>query len=262
MKKITRLSVLFMLFSATFVSCDTEPVDPVLSENIGEENPGTDPGTDPATSSGDYFPLAVNNQWIFLKDGAPIEPIKIIATQTINDKQYYKVNQYFEDAGTAEMTGTAVIYFRKDGGSYIQRVTVDVPDQEGMHMTVSPYEYIMLKDNLDVGQTWTQTVTQVTTYEVPSNFPIDMPDITTILTIDGKILEKDVTAIVNGHTYENVIKISLKQTAVIEGMGTGLPPTVINSELWFAKNVGPIKSSASAPGMGVIVQDSDSYIVN
>lgn len=38
MKKIKGLSVLFVLLSAlSFTSCDTEPVDPVLGENLGQE---------------------------------------------------------------------------------------------------------------------------------------------------------------------------------------------------------------------------------
>ncbi|MCO6146538.1 DUF6252 family protein [Flavobacterium sp. NRK1] len=41
MKRFRFLSVLLMVFSAiSFVACDTEPVDPVLTENIGENQPG------------------------------------------------------------------------------------------------------------------------------------------------------------------------------------------------------------------------------
>ncbi len=265
MKKIKNLSVLFVLFSAlTLVSCDTEPVDPVLTDNIDPENPGTnpgtDPGTDPGTSEGDYFPLAVNNQWTFMQDGVLNEPIKIIATQTINNKTYYKANQYFEDAGTDQMTGTAVVFFRKDGGNYIERVTAEIPDEEGMSITVSPYEFIMFKDNLEVGQTWTETVTQVTSYDMP-DMPVELPDVSTTIAIVGKILAKNVTETVNGETFENIIKVSLKQTISVDGLGGDVPATEVTSEIWFAKNVGPVKSVATGSGLNV-TQVLDSYTVN
>lgn len=47
MKKFKLLSVALVMFSALgLVSCDSEPVDPVLNNNNGE-NPGTNPGTNP-----------------------------------------------------------------------------------------------------------------------------------------------------------------------------------------------------------------------
>lgn len=52
MKKIKNLSIFMMLFSViAFVSCDTEPVDPVLNENNGE-GPGT--GGTPASFKVDF----------------------------------------------------------------------------------------------------------------------------------------------------------------------------------------------------------------
>ena len=52
MKRISFLAVLFVAFSAmTFTSCDTEPVDPVLTPNPGEEPGG---GTAPAVFKVDF----------------------------------------------------------------------------------------------------------------------------------------------------------------------------------------------------------------
>jgi hypothetical protein len=265
MKKIKSLSVLFVLFSAlTLISCDTEPVDPVLTDNIDPENPGTnpgtDPGTDPGTSEGDYFPMALNNEWVFALDGVMQDPMKITGTVTVNNKSYYKINQFFSNAGSGEFTGSAVMLLRKDGGNYSVRVSVDIPVQEGMSISVSPFEYIILKDNLAVGETWTETTTQTTSYDMPES-PVPLPDVVMNLTFNGKILEKGVTAVVNGVTYNDVIKMNLKQTSVIEGFGEGVPPTITNTEVWFAKNIGPIKAVSTSEGFSA-TNELQSYVVN
>lgn len=48
MKKFRLLSVLLVMFSAFMVSCDSEPVDPVLNENNNNNN-GENPGTNPVS---------------------------------------------------------------------------------------------------------------------------------------------------------------------------------------------------------------------
>lgn len=262
-KSIIRSLVIVLITAIGFVSCDTEPVDPVLNDNNnnGENpgnNPGTNPGTEPGTSDGDYWPYAINNQWVFEQDGEANQPMKITSTESVNNKTYYKIDHFFENEGTGDgFTGNATMLLRKEGGSYSVRVSVEIPSEEGMSITVSPFEYIFLKDNLEVGQTWTDTAEQVTSYEIEGS-PIPMPDVVMNLTFEGKILAKDVTVTVNGVTYNDVIKISFKQTAVIEGMGT---ETVTNSEIWFAKNIGPVKSVANA-GTDTFTQELQSYILN
>lgn len=257
MRKIKSLSLLFALFTAfAFVSCDTEPVDPVLSGNEGNpenpENPGTGP-ENPGTSSGDYWPMAVNNQWIFKEDGELLEPMKITGTATVAGNSYYKFDQFFTDAGDNGFDGQATILARKNGAGYSVRISVEIPAQEGgISITVSPFEYTVLKDDLAAGQSWNETVTQTTTTTVPGMAPIEV-----VMTnkYTGKILEKDVTVTLNGETYENVIKVELKQ---VSELGAGVPPTSIVTQFWWAKGVGPIKSQT----LGVSNQELDSYIIN
>lgn len=252
MKKIKILFAFLTMFSAMiFVSCETEPVDPVLNENQGE-NPGTNPGT----SEGDYFPMAVNNQWVFSDNGVAMEPMKIVGTETVNSSTYYKVDQFFTNAGTAGLTGSAKMLLRKNGGEYSVRVSVQIPEEEGVSITVSPFEFTFLKDNLAAGATWTQDVTQTTTMELPGT-PI--PPVVMTIKFTGTILEKNVTAEVNGETYNDVIKVKLTQQV----MASPTTPSdiEISTEMWFSKNIGPIKSQTNEGGVNTN-QVLESYIIN
>ena len=249
-----------MLFAAFgVVSCETEPVDSELvgdnPENPNPNNPNNP--NNPGPSSGDYWPMAVNNEWVFEIDGDVQEPMEISGTENIEGNTYYTINYNFEEAGTGGLTGTTHTNLRKNGGDYLMRVSVDMPDEMGFTVTVTPFEYIIFKDNLEVGGTWSQTVTQVTTME-SEDFPMPIPPTVLTIEFDGTILEKDVTATVNGVTYEDVIKVKVMQTATLELNPVSI---VVDSEIWFAKGVGPIKSVAVANGT-TTVQELDSYQVN
>lgn len=252
-KNFFRVLVALCVLSAT-VSCDVEPVDPeVVSQNPdngGGNNGGGNNGG--GSSSGDYWPMAINNQWQYeSSEPQNDDPMKIIATQTIGGKLYYKINYAFTDAGTDDLTGTATTYLRKENGIYYERVEVNIPDTNGMEVTVSPYEFIMLKDNLAVGQGWTETVTQTTSYEMNiPDFPIDMPDAVTTIDFTGTIQEKGISVTVNGTTYNDVIKVKVEQDITVSMTGVPSMDSSAVSYIWFAKNVGPIKAISTSSELG------------
>jgi hypothetical protein len=248
MKKIKFLPVFFILFAIAFTSCDTEPVDSNLYDYVPVDNGGDDGGDDDGgggddggTSSGDYWPMAVNNQWTYREDGVVSDPMKIISTQTVDGNTYYRVNRSFVNSGTDDLTGDAVMLLRKTNGSYNTRISVTIDAEEGMPgLSVAPYEFTMFKDNLDAGQTWTQTVDQVTSYDMEG-----IPDVTTTLNFTGTIMEKNISLEVEGHTYTNVIKSKLVMQ--IETMGIS---STITTYYWFAKDVGPIKTENDLGNLG------------
>ena len=83
MKTIKLLPIFLLFLSAvSFVSCESsvEPVDPAL--NVPPENPG-------GSTTGDYWPMAINNQWVFTQSGVQQAPMKIIGTEQYNGKTYY-----------------------------------------------------------------------------------------------------------------------------------------------------------------------------
>jgi hypothetical protein len=271
--KIKLLSALFVLFTAiSFTSCDTEPIDQnIVSQDPGDDDGGDDDGGDDGgddnggggSATGDYWPMALNNQWQFESDEPQNdEPMKIVETETIDGTLYYKVNYAFANSGTDDLTGTAVIYLRKQGAEYYQRVQVNVPEQEGLNVTVSPYELLILKD-LEPGQSWTDSTTQITSYQsTDPELPIDIPDSEATIDITGTVLEKDITVNVNGATYSHVIKVKCIQDVTIH-LGGGAPDLTTSTVtfMWFCKGVGPIKSESTYEGETHVTQ-LVSYIVN
>lgn len=272
--KIKLLSAFLVLFTAIgFVACDTEPVDQNIvnqepddnnggGNNGGGNNGGGNNGGGSAT--GDYWPFAINNQWEF-ESSVPQndEPMKIIGTETINNVLYYRINYAFQDPGTGDLAGTAVLHLRKDNNAYYQRVQVNIPGQNGMETTVSPYELLIFKD-VEVGQSWTYTATQITTYQsTDPDITVDLPDNVMTIDLTGTVLEKDISLTVNGATYSNVIKVKVVQDITVhEWLGMPEMITTTTTNMWFSKGVGPIKFETSTSLGNEVTRELVSYTVN
>ncbi len=224
MKSIKSIVVLFVLSLAfTTVSCDNEPVDPALEIGGG------------GSSSGDYWPTAINNEWLMERDGVALDPLKIVGTGNFGGQTYYK---FAPQSGSGTSTsGTVTNWLNKSNGVYKLKTDDINVNAGGFSGTQTGYEFIILKDNIAVGQSWSGTYTSTTTYT-------GIPSITLTTNYTGTILAKNVAATVDGETYNDVIKVSLVQNASM----AGAPATVVNTEYWFAKNVGVIKSISNDAG--------------
>ena len=227
MKTIKSILTLFVLSLAfTTVSCDNEPVDPALDLSAGGGG----------SSSGDYWPTAINNEWIMERDGVALDPIKIIGTGSFGGQTYYK---FAPQSGSGSTTsGSATTWLNKSNGVYKLKTDDININAGGLTGTQTGYEFIILKDNIAVGQSWNGSYTQTTTYT-------GIPSITLTINYSGTILAKNVSATVDGETYNDVIKVSFVQNTTMPGA----PPTTINSEYWFAKDVGVIKSVTNNSGV-------------
>ncbi len=249
MKKLkysTAVLSLFMVFAMGSCSSDNEPIDPSII--INPDTPDDDP---PGASTGDYWPAALNNEWVYELDGVEQAPTKIISINNIGGNTYYTFDS---QTGTGQvLTGSATTRLRKTNATYYMRVDdITVPPQNGMPgSTTTGAEYVILKDNLDVGGNWTDTYSQTTTYTDPA-----IPAITMNTTNNGFIVEKGISVTVNGETYNNVIKTKLVQSVTFAGQ-----TTVTTTYYWFAKNVGPIKTTMEGTG-AVYNQDLVSYTLN
>ena len=200
-----------MLISLSFVSCSKDD-----EENV-ESN----------ASTGNYWPSAVNNQWIFNLNGVEQAPMKIISSSTDGGDIYYNFNE-------TEVTGAAAaLRIKKSNGNYYIKIDdIVVPAEMGMPGSTSTgYEVILLKDYLPVGGTWTSNYTQKTGFTDPA-----YPSISLDVNVVASILEKDATVTVNGHSYADVIKVKYVQNVSFFGINT----TTV-SYYWFSKNVGPVK---------------------
>lgn len=202
---------------------------------------GTNPG---GGTTGDYWPTAINNQWTFSQNGTTQDPMKMIGTDIFNGATYYKFAPQSGSGGGSTATDVDT-WLNKNNGIYsLKTGDLDI-SAGGLTGVQTGFEYIILKDNLAVNQTWNGSYSQSTSYA-------GIPAIVQTTTYTGKILEKDVTAVVNGRNYTNVIKVSITQLTSFMGVNS----TVV-TEYWFSKNVGPIKTKTVMEG-----QTYESILVN
>jgi hypothetical protein len=248
------LSIFVIITSLTFVSCEDEPIDSSLLGNNtsgngtggngtggGNGSGGNGNGSGGGTSTGDYWPAAINNSWSFSNNGAPSEDMTIISTSNVGGTTYYDFDNIFGQGAT--VSGTAAMKLRKNAGDYFVRIegtSLDIGG--GMTATQTPFEFLILKDYLAVNQTWNGTYTQSTSY---SGGGISIPAATSTSNYVGTILGTNLTETVNGETFTNVIKLKIVQTLTITGMPGN---TLIETTYWFSKNVGPIKSETISNG--------------
>ncbi|MBC7641758.1 MAG: hypothetical protein H7174_05380 [Flavobacterium sp.] len=216
-------SITVLLFIGFITSCSTS--DPA---------PASTPATTlPGVSSNDYWPTAINNVWNYSSNGTAQQPMKIIS----NDIGYFQFANFFgssSSSGGISITAQGSIK-KTNGVYYIKYGTFQITGS--YNGTMTGFEAIILKDNLAVGGTWNSDYNQTTTY---TSFPTPILSSTIF---KGTIMEKDVSLVVNGVNYSNVIQVKIEQTSSSSG-------TVINVEnrYWFSKNVGLIKYSSTSGG--------------
>lgn len=230
MKKITLLALFTLLFSSLLItSCSND-------DSVSDDSNGV--------SSGDYWPLALNNQWIYNENGSVTSPVKIIATDNFGGTTYYRVS--------TENVYDLQAWATKKGATYFLRTGELNLNENGIVVKMSAYELPVLKDNLAVNEQWSGSViskVSVTNGSASSSFD------TTIKYL-GIILEKDASITVNGRVYASVIKISLKQEVSLQGQ-----TTITESLYWYAKGVGPVKSINTIDG-STVESTLVSYIIN
>lgn len=211
--------VLFMLLAVAVSSC---------SSDDGDSGGGT--------SAGDYYPLAVNNSWTYenVESGDAVES-RFVATEQQGGKSYYQLN-------SNEFLAQANVWISKDGGNYNQRVDDLVINQVGFSTTTEGYEITIFKDNAPVGQTWTDSAS----FNIIVAEQGQSQTLTGTIAVTGENLFKG-SATVNGVTYPDVIKARY----TLESTVLGQPGSnAVVTEMWFAKDVGPIKSTTTG-GNGI-----------
>lgn len=193
----------------------TNPIDPEQPGQPGQPGGG-------GTSSGDYFPMAVGNKWEYSN---LTELSEIVSTQTIEGNLYYRMTGGIINA--QDLTEDAEDYVRKENGNYYAKVNYPSLGQS--------VEMIILKDYLNVGQSWNES------FEIVLD---DTPDEVTELTVTTtSTIEFKGSYTVNGVNYPDVIKVASEVSSELlyngEPFGENEPPLL--HEYWYAKDVGLIK---------------------
>lgn len=240
-KLFTSLKVLCLAGILTTVSCSNE-VD--LTAN-GAEN------INAGTSTGDYWPLAINNEWNFEGTGSYSDTqIKFTSTSSYDGKTFYMTDgsvQGSEFSGATAQSGIA-----KVGATYFAYSPGVSIDMGGISTSISPMLITMFKDDLAVGESATSE-SEITTSI--SGGPIEVPDTTILNVYTCTMEEQGVTMDVNGVSYSDVIKIKLTVGAENGGQ-------VIEQDYYYyyAKDIGPIKIETTGSYAGTL--ELESYIVN
>ncbi len=175
------------------------------------------PGVAP---SGDYFPTTLNSNWTYSLLGG-----------TSSDSAHFMVINYLPMLiGNTYSTITADLvpptgvpdssYYRKPGGDYYEYV--DYSNYIPFDQRVNG-EFIFLKDNKPMGDTWQSPNVSGTISGLPFSGYIKMT-----------LLEKAVPITIGTFNFPDVIKIKY------EFFITGSPVAIQTDERWFARNVGEI----------------------
>ncbi|MCP4054397.1 MAG: hypothetical protein GY739_15325 [Mesoflavibacter sp.] len=253
MKK-SLLPFLSLFILVTFFSCENEPLDFDLSAldstNSGSSGNLSNIGTPGGNSTGDYWPMSLNNKWEYnyYIDGFPQDDsiMEISALEDYLGLPSYRYDQFMGIAngtdGTMGQDLEVSIYSAKNGGDYhvsVDNLSITV---EGIYdISQNGYSYIMLKDYEDVGATWTEEYQIITSTTVLMDGLQEIPDTVMNVTINNEILAKDISVEVNGTTYAPVIKVKANSTYQM----AGVPNSSSENIYYFAKDIGIIKSEGT-----------------
>ncbi|MEO5776982.1 MAG: hypothetical protein ABIQ27_08750 [Flavobacterium sp.] len=223
--KRNNFKILALLILAAFSSCS--------SNDSGDSN---------GTTSGDYFPMAVNNKWDYT-NGSTVTEVNLIGTTTFEGATYY------------EMTDTQSPFnnqnwVAKKGASYYGRTGAVTQVQSGTSITIQPYELKILKDDLAVGETWSGTANPKVNYSGAAG----TGSFNAHITYTGTVTARDVSEIIESVTYNNIIKVAL--TAVINANGQ---ISNITGEYWYAKDIGEIYEHETSTADG---SDTTRYLTS
>jgi len=183
-------------------------------------------------STGNYWPMAINNTWTFGSDIGNSE-LKIIGSTVINGTTYYEISDQADNVFGIQN------WVAKKGATYLQRTADSSVNQEGITMNMQGYEIPIFKDDLEANTSWNGNLSSKITY----SFNGQNASTTAKIKYTGTILEKNSTVVLNGITYPDVIK-----TKTIVEMKILEQTVIIDLQYWFAKDVGPIWENTSYNG--------------
>lgn len=231
MKKRTQFISVILLFTSLFLtSCS--------SDDNGESN---------GTTTGNYFPMKLNNVWNFNANGNT-EQLKVIGTEEFGGTTYYELQDEGDDSGLNIQN-----WVTKKGATYYQKIADVSTVQNGITINIKGYQMPMFKDDLAINETWSGTLRPKVTFSYNGN----NGSLPTTVTYTGKIIARDVTEVINGVTYQNIIKMTMNAETNVDG-----EINVVFSEYWFAKDIGPIREFETVDGGVTNERSLINYVLN
>lgn len=239
--------LLFISFIAvSFLTSCEEPVH--------EEYNMYDDNADNPNTSATWFPLATNNKWVMKQVDNGTENIidnQIINTEVISGVTYYKTSEKIYENGT--LTSESSNHMRWNGNVLDVRASslAGAEMLEEMGLTGTPFVMHPLKNNMNVGDTWSETITATFTGII---------DLTVVYNFTYTYVEHLNTMTVNGVVYNDIanVKTDVSLTNPL------LPSETITgtSHSFYAKNIGAIKRYDIQDGVTSSPFELTSYVVN
>ena len=147
MKNFKPLAYIFILCTLLTTSCseEFEPIDPAIQIPVGgDDNGGND--DEGGVSTGDYWPMAINNQWVFSQNGINQQPMSITGITQVSGNSYYVYDNLF-GVSTSGQQFSGLIATRKSNGVYYYRVEINIPGEGGNpSISVSPISVAVRED--------------------------------------------------------------------------------------------------------------------
>lgn len=190
-----------------------------------------------AAASDDYFPLSLNSNWTYGQVGGSVPDTitnKVIDYSPTIGAQSYQAIQVSQNNNIADS-----FYYRKPGGDYYEYI--DFSKLFGFDQYVGS-EFIFLKDNVGVGQTWSTPNINGTIGGNAVSGHVEM-------TITDKAVPVTITS-TPVFNFPDVIKVQYQYFI------TGNPNPVLTQVRWFAKNTGEIYFSSNNGTSNVVYQVS------
>jgi hypothetical protein len=166
MKKII-LNLFALVALISLNSCDNEPLEgfDLANPAVATTNPdGSNGNGTGGTSTGDYFPRAIDNEWTYSFDvnGSTQTLVSKLTNSFIdNSNTVFESEQNTVSVGTTAITVSGFLY--KTGGNYYAYSNESTFDFGGVYTATQTGlpNYIFLKDNVPVGTTWSVLKQQV-----------------------------------------------------------------------------------------------------
>jgi len=175
---------------------------------------------EPEMTTADYYPMTTGSYWIYDSynfNNAGTQTAKWVDSIIVGEKKKFNGNDYslFKNYEVGR-TDFYSVYTRKENSAYFS-----------FFGETANAEHLMFKFNVSIGEGWTAEEIRPNPY---TNAVDTSRDTYTLK-------EKAVTAVVNGITFKDVIKYSVKNLWI---NGLDKRVSVRNIERWFAKGVGYI----------------------
>lgn len=202
----------------------------------------------------DYWPTEIGNEWNYNNPTYPNSGsstlYKVIGPETINGNLYYKFHPLGDQNPDYIVGGN--LYVRKNNGDYYYKIGETLFHDAGVPTgSIGSYEFIILKDYLEVNNTWSGSYTYDEIDLIGTN------SYSNNVTFTAQILAKNVTEVINNVTYNNIIKVKLSNTFT-NSLGT----SNYALEFWFAKNIGIVKRVYINANNNAFTNNITSYLLN